>query len=170
MSDPKSSDSPQVKFIHEWVEAIRTGDLNHLAKSLSEDLRNTTYPRSLGKPDQTKKEYLEYLAAIFNLWTERDVSYISCYWAPSLPWLSPSRSRPSIPSHTPQARLSFTFVSLVFGSTLHLPNLVPYPTGHLHGENFTRGRDSPRIDLHQTHCHRRRGEPEDQPGRRVYRL
>ena len=29
-----------------------------------------------------------------------------------------------------------------------LLNLVPYLTGHCHGENLGRGRDKPRIDLH----------------------
>ena len=82
MSDLKSSDSPQVKFVHEWNQAVRNGDLDFLAKSIPKDYRNTFYPRSLGVPDQTKEEFLEYIGGFFNLWTEWEVSYISCYWSP----------------------------------------------------------------------------------------
>ena len=82
MSGLKSSDSPQVKFVHEWNQAVRNGDLDFLAKSIPKDYRNTFYPRSLGVPDQTKGEFLEYIGGFFNLWTEWEVSYISCYWSP----------------------------------------------------------------------------------------
>ena len=111
MSDPNS---PQLKYIHEWLQAIQARDLEHLGKCLPKDYRHTYYPRSLGKPEQTKEEYLEYVAGFFNLWTEFEVSYISRYSVLLFPWLSPSRSRPSIPSRMPQERSSITFVSLTF--------------------------------------------------------
>ena len=169
MSDTTSSHSPQVKFILEWLEVIRRKDLDNIAKPLPKDYRNIVYPRSLGRPEQTKEEYLEYVAELFNLWTEFEVCYISRY-GPPFPWLSSPRSSPSIPSLTPQARSSITFVSPTLRPILHLLNLGPCSTGHLQGENHSRGRDKPRIGLRQTHRHRRRREPEDQGGRRVYRL
>ena len=79
MSDPKNSDSPQVKLIRVWLDAVEKKDLAPIAECLSEDYRNTIYPRSLGEPEQSKEEALEYAARVFNLWTEFEVNHISCY-------------------------------------------------------------------------------------------
>ena len=78
MSDSKSSDSPQVKLIHEWLRAFEARDMDRIANCLHKDYRNIMYPRSLGKPERTKEEVLEYLAGLFRLWTERKVSYLKC--------------------------------------------------------------------------------------------
>ena len=64
-----------------------------IGKCLHKDYRNTMYPRSLGKPEQTKEEWPEYVVGLFNLWTERKVSYLNCYWflfvvAEFLPYLT----------------------------------------------------------------------------------
>ena len=75
-------DSPQVKYIHEWLQAIQTKDLDHLAKCLPKDYRHTYYPRSLGKPEQTKEEFLEYIAGLYSIWPEFEVSYIGCCRVP----------------------------------------------------------------------------------------
>ena len=152
MSDTTSSHSPQVKFILEWLQVIRRKDLDNIAKPLPEDYRNIVYPRSLGRPEQTREEYLEYVAELFNLWTEFEVCDISRY-GPTFPWLSPPRSSPFTPSLTPQARSSITFVSLTLRPISHLLNLGLYFTGHLQGENHSRGRDKPRVGLCQTHRH-----------------
>ena len=82
MSDSKSSDSPQVKFIDEWLQAFDARDMDRIAKCLHKDYRNIMYPRSLGKPEETKEEWLEYMAGIFNLWTERKVRCLNRYWVP----------------------------------------------------------------------------------------
>ena len=80
MSNPEIPDSPQVKFIHEWAQAIDNKNLDLVAKSMHKDYRHILYPRSLGKPDQTKQEWLERLTEVVGLWTENKVNYIGCYW------------------------------------------------------------------------------------------
>ena len=79
MSDPTSSGSPQVKFVHEWLQAIQTRDLDSVAKCMHKDYRHIFHPRSLGTQEQTKEGYLEYVARIYNIWTEFEVS---SYWVP----------------------------------------------------------------------------------------
>ena len=79
MSDPNS---PQVKFLYEYLQAVQRRDLDHLAKCFHKDYRNTRYPRSLGMPERNKEEHLEYVAGIFNIWTEFEVNYIGRYWIP----------------------------------------------------------------------------------------
>ena len=79
MSDPNS---PQVKFLYEYLQAVQRRDLDHLAKCFHKDYRNTRYPRSLGMPERNKEEHLEYVAGTFNTWTEFEVNYIGRYWIP----------------------------------------------------------------------------------------
>jgi hypothetical protein len=68
MIDPESSDSPQVKLMHQWGRGMQTRDLDLIAKPLHENFRYVAYPRSLGKPEQTKEEYLGQYAGIISLW------------------------------------------------------------------------------------------------------
>ena len=82
MSDSKSSDSPQVKFVHEWLRALDTRDMDRIAKCVHKDYRNIMYPRFLGRPERTKEEMLEHLAELFSLWTEREVSNLNCHQVP----------------------------------------------------------------------------------------
>lgn len=89
MSNPESSDSPQVKFVLEWRQSFNKKDVDLIGKSLHEDYRRIKYPRSLGKPDQTKEEWLKEFGEFLNLWAENKVS---CHKIPSSPWLNPSRS------------------------------------------------------------------------------
>ena len=75
-----SSDSPQVKFVHEWGLAFEKRNLDLIAKLLHKDYRHTTYPRSLGKPEKTREEWLEHIAGVLSIRTEQDVSRTqSCY-------------------------------------------------------------------------------------------
>lgn len=46
-------------------------------------------------------------------------------------------------------------------STPHTESCI-YPTDHQQSEDFSRGGDEPRIDLHRAHRDRRRRELEDQ--------
>ena len=79
MANPETSDSPQVKFLHEWNRGFQKRDLDLLSKGLHEDFRSATYPKSLGKPEETKEEWLARFAGILSLWTaEPEVSYIGC--------------------------------------------------------------------------------------------
>ena len=78
----EASDSPQVKLMLEWDRGFQKRDLGLIAKSLHKDYRYTTYPRSIGRPEQTREEWLEHIASVLSLWTDHNVSYISCHWNP----------------------------------------------------------------------------------------
>ena len=79
MANPETSDSPQVKLFLECSRGFQTKDLDVIAKNLHKDCRYVAYPRSLGRPNQTKEEWLEQWAGILSLWTgELEVSYIGC--------------------------------------------------------------------------------------------
>jgi hypothetical protein len=79
MANPESPDSPQVKLVREWGRGFRTRDLDLVAKPLHEDFRYVSYPKSLGKPEQTKEEYLEHYAGRFSLWTtDSEVGCVGC--------------------------------------------------------------------------------------------
>jgi hypothetical protein len=69
MADSESSDSPQVKLFYECGRGIQTRDLDRVAKALHKDYRYVAYPRSLGKPEQTKEEWLGLYVGIISLWT-----------------------------------------------------------------------------------------------------
>jgi hypothetical protein len=77
MADPETSDSPQVKLVHECCHGFGTRSIDRIAKTLHKDYRNVAYPKSLGKPERTKEEWLEHLAGIISLWAaDSEVSYI----------------------------------------------------------------------------------------------
>jgi hypothetical protein len=79
MADPESSDSPQVRLVRECCRGFQTRDLDLAAKSLHKDFRYVPYPKSLGRPEQTKEEWLEQYAKIISLWTaDSEVGYIEC--------------------------------------------------------------------------------------------
>ena len=78
MSNPESSESPQVKLMHEWGSGFRKRDLNLIVKALHKDYRHIIYPRSLGMPEQTREEWFEHFAGVIALWTDLEVTYISC--------------------------------------------------------------------------------------------
>jgi hypothetical protein len=78
MANPESSDSPQVKFLYEWSQIFQTGDLDLIAKALHKDFRYVICPKSLGKPEETREEWLERFAGVLSLWTAgHDVSYVA---------------------------------------------------------------------------------------------
>ena len=77
MSDPESSDSPQVKFMRDWAEAFKKKDLDLIAKALHKDYRHTAYPRSIGRPEQTREEWLEHITTLLSLWEDLEVSHTS---------------------------------------------------------------------------------------------
>lgn len=65
--------------MHEWGRGFQQRDLGLIAKTLHKDYRHITYPRSLGKPEKTREEWLEQFTGVISLWTELEVSYISYY-------------------------------------------------------------------------------------------
>jgi hypothetical protein len=79
MADSESSDSPQAKLFYECRQGFKTRDLDRAGKVLHKDFRYVSYPRSLGKPDQTKEEWLGQWAGILGLWVgDPEVGYIGC--------------------------------------------------------------------------------------------
>jgi hypothetical protein len=72
-------ESPQIKLFHECALGFKTRDLDRIAKTLHKDYHYVTYPRSLGRPDQTKDEWLKHEGEKISLWTvDLEVSYIGC--------------------------------------------------------------------------------------------
>ena len=77
MTDSESSDSPQIKLYRECCQAFLARDPDLIAKATHKDYRYVAYPRSLGKPEQTKEEWLGQYAGIINLWTsDSEVSHV----------------------------------------------------------------------------------------------
>ena len=77
MADSENSDSPQAKLLRECARGFETRDLDLIAKPLHKGFRYVPYPKSLGKPEQTKEEWLERYAGIIGLWpTDPEVGYI----------------------------------------------------------------------------------------------
>jgi len=76
-----TSNSPQVKLMLEWDQGFQKRDLALIAKSLHKDYRHSTYPRSIGRPEQTREEWLDHIASVLSLWTDHKVSEI-CYSNP----------------------------------------------------------------------------------------
>ena len=70
MSDPETVDSPQLELIHSLLEGMRKGDVDLLARPLHKDLCRVTYPRSLGRPEYNKEDWLKQAAELFSLWAE----------------------------------------------------------------------------------------------------
>jgi hypothetical protein len=78
MADSEDPDTPQSKLFHECGRGFRTRDLDLIASTVHKDFRYVAYPQSLGKPEQTKEEWLKGWAGIISLWTaDLEVSYIS---------------------------------------------------------------------------------------------
>ena len=74
----ETSNSPQVKLMLDWDQGFQKRDLALIAKSLHKDYRHTTLPRSLGRPEQTREEWLEHIASVLSLWTDHTVSDTCC--------------------------------------------------------------------------------------------
>jgi len=56
--------------------------VNILGKYLHKDFRQITYPRSLGRPEQNKEEFLKSFGHIISLWTDTDLTIHSLYDVP----------------------------------------------------------------------------------------
>jgi hypothetical protein len=79
MTDSENSDSPQVKLLRQCGRGFGTRDLGLIAKTLHKDYRYVAYPRSLGRSEQTKEEYLGQYAGIISLWAaDPEVSHVGC--------------------------------------------------------------------------------------------
>jgi hypothetical protein len=73
MSTLAISESPQLKLINEWYRALKQKDVGPIAKLLHKDHVRITYPRSLGKPEQSREEWLEEFGAGLSFMTDFEV-------------------------------------------------------------------------------------------------
>lgn len=76
MSNLFSSESPQIKLINEWYRGLKERNLDLIAKPLHKDHVRITHPKSLGKPVQTKEEWLQEFAASLSFMTDFEVRVI----------------------------------------------------------------------------------------------
>lgn len=169
MSTFENPETPELKLLAEWNRGFKERNLDLLAEPLHKDFLRHTYPRSLGKPVQTKEEWLENFGKVINFSTEFEVSYAGCRLELPSSWLTPSAAeptfrhrssregRPSRPCPNSSRLISYPLT------------VIRFPIGHQRGQEPTRGENPPRVDLHSS-LHRRRWKPEDQANRGVYRL
>ena len=70
MSNKQVTDSPQARLVHSLADGYKRGDLDSIANLFHKDLRRIYHPQSIGMPEQTKEEYISFLAEIFNIWSD----------------------------------------------------------------------------------------------------
>jgi len=75
----QDTDSPQLKFVFKWGQGFDKGDLAAIAECMHKDFRHKLYPASLGKPEQTKEEFLADYGRVVGLTADSKVSYLSYY-------------------------------------------------------------------------------------------
>jgi hypothetical protein len=57
---------------------FQTGDLDLISEALHKDFRNIIYPKSLGRSEETREEWLEQFAGVLSLWTAgHEVGYVT---------------------------------------------------------------------------------------------
>jgi len=66
MSNLETNGSPQLELVRSFILGIEKGDMDEVGKTMHKDHRRFTYPRSLGKPVQTKEEYLQHAGAVIS--------------------------------------------------------------------------------------------------------
>lgn len=77
MASLETNGSPQLELARSFLLGIEKGDMNAVGKTMHKDHRRLTYPRTLGKPVQTKEEYLKHTGEVASIWTQgAKVSYI----------------------------------------------------------------------------------------------
>jgi len=74
----------------DWAEAFKKGDVDLIASAVHKDYRHSSYPRSIGKPERNREEWLEHMRAVHGLWDRPEVSLFGFSNLPSR-WLNPSR-------------------------------------------------------------------------------
>lgn len=77
----ESTDSPQLKLVHSLIDVFQTRDVDHLATLLHKDHRRIYHPRSLGKPEETREEWLKNVAEFISLWTSCRVGDTGFYYS-----------------------------------------------------------------------------------------
>lgn len=70
MSSTETTGSPRAQFFAFFLEEYKYKDINRVAQYLHKDHRRITYPKSIGKPDQTKEEYIKHTGEVMNYWAD----------------------------------------------------------------------------------------------------
>jgi hypothetical protein len=93
MSSVQTTDSPQVRFIHDFVEGYKKRDMSYIAKHVHKDFRRIAYPKSLGMPEKTGEEWIRGIEENMSLLADDDeASYTNIQSMLLESWLNPSRS------------------------------------------------------------------------------
>lgn len=74
MSGLETHGSPQLELVRSFLLGFEKRDVNLIEKPLHKDYRRITHPRSAGRPEQTKEEYVQHTRELISLWTEMEVS------------------------------------------------------------------------------------------------
>ena len=77
MSNLETNGSPQLEVIHSYIQELEKRDVDRAGKALHKDYCRLTYPKSVGKPAQTKEEHLQFIGGIANPLNEDcEVNYV----------------------------------------------------------------------------------------------
>ena len=129
--------------MREWGQAFEEKDLDRVAKTLHKDYRHISYPRSLGRPEKNREEWLEYIAGVTSLWTEQKVGYIMVITR------IPFAVAKSLPQQTLHSIIDTPGKVILHVRTLGFQiNTAPaycvtHPAGHQRCEDLNRGRNEP---------------------------
>ena len=79
MARLETKGSPQLELVRSFLLGFEKQDVGLFEKPIHKNFRRTFHPRSIGKPEQTREQYLQYAEEFASLWgEEREVSYIYC--------------------------------------------------------------------------------------------
>jgi len=108
--------------------------MDFIAKHMHKDFRCTTYPQSLGQPEQTKEQWVEHFTRIFGLLAENKVSRIDRCSNP----LHRVKLIPQTTIHSVidvPGKVIIRVRILTVQRTPHLPNVAPHLTAYRQCEN-----------------------------------
>jgi hypothetical protein len=57
--------SPQIKLLLEWHEALKEKSVDSLGRCLHKDFRRVVYPQHIGEPTQNKESFLKQCEAVY---------------------------------------------------------------------------------------------------------
>ena len=70
MSNLETNGSSQLELVRSYIQGVERRDMTQVGKTMHKDCLRFTHPRSVGKPVQTKDEYLQHIGEVLDLLTE----------------------------------------------------------------------------------------------------
>lgn len=70
MSTPVTTGSPQLQLVHSLIDAFKRSNVDDIALLLHKDHRRIYHPRSFGKPEETKEQWLKQVAVFTGQWSD----------------------------------------------------------------------------------------------------